>query len=349
MTTKKPQQLTEEEKKKMGMGIGADYVAEIPLEQSSLLTKPEEHIAVITHNRPHVRNEILVPELTYWHKLFTEANHDRDVKVIILNANGTDFSAGDNLRQLPVEFAGLRPKARLAKMERLHRFYTGMGGPGPLLSNRNTIASVQGLCCGSGGFDLVTDCDLCIACECARFGSPENRLGLGGLARPQLILNIGWKRTRELYLTGGTLSAQKAMEWGLVNDVVPHDDEHKKLREETMRWARMICLHPRDGLTNSRVSWNNILRILGIDAAYDYRKLSLVMGSDMHWRPGETDLNFLKLRKDHGVDEATRIIGEAWAKLGFYTTGLGEGYGYTAVMDKKARQGMPASAAKKRG
>ena len=342
MTTK----LTEKQKK-MGMGIGAEYVAEIPLEESSLLSYPETHIAMITHNRPHVRNAILIPELKYWQQLFRQANANRDVKAIILNANGPDFASGDNLRQAPVENIGQRPDRRLGLVERLQQYYT-MDGPGPATSNKITIASVHGWCCGTAGLDLVLDSDLCIACECAQFGAMESRLGMGGIVKPQMIFHIGLKRTRELYLHGGALSAKKAMEWGLINEVVPHDDEHKKLRERTMEWAKMVCLYPQDGLMTGRVTWVNILRILGIHAADYYKTLGTVLFTGLLWRKDESNLNFLKLRKDHGVTEAVKMRDEAWEKLGFYRTGVGEGPVYTAADDKKARKRMPAWTAKKR-
>ena len=104
-TTKKPE----------GQKVqGADYVPEWTLEESTLYSKPDPHIAMLTYNRAAVRNSITVAESHHFMKLYTQAETDPEVKVIICNANGPDFGTGDNLRQAPVESAGLRAGQRLA-------------------------------------------------------------------------------------------------------------------------------------------------------------------------------------------------------------------------------------------
>ena len=91
----------------------------------------EPHIAQITINRPDRRNAILSPDM---HRLFKErldrAEDDDDIKVVILAAEGKDFSSGDDVRRLPVEQAGLTKgkklpqTARMGNARRLHRHLT---------------------------------------------------------------------------------------------------------------------------------------------------------------------------------------------------------------------------------
>ena len=91
-------------------------------------------------------------------------------------------------------------------------------------SDRVTIAAVQGHCLG-GGLELASACDLVIATESAQFGQPEIKLGqlppVGIILLPRLI---GYRKAAELLLTGGSISAQQAEAFGLVNRVVPPEN-----------------------------------------------------------------------------------------------------------------------------
>jgi enoyl-CoA hydratase len=91
--------------------------------------------------------------------------------------------------------------------------------------SRPVIAAVQGFALG-GGFELVLACDLVIAADNARFGLPESKLGLvpGGGGTQRLPRLVGRMRATELMITGRFLTADEALAWGIVNQVVPKAD-----------------------------------------------------------------------------------------------------------------------------
>ena len=176
---------------------------------------------------------------------------------------------------------------------------------------KNTIASVHGNCI-AGGVRYAEDCDLVIAAESTRFAHRENRIGMGGMTDLYVLLHYGPKRTRELVLSGKIYSAREAYEWGLVNEVVPDD----KLEEETLRWAKMVCLNAADGLMNSKMQMKTLYEALGVGTAYHARMMCHTLFSNLVWHDDEQ--NFLKLRTQVGAREAFRQREARYAELGFY-------------------------------
>lgn len=140
--------------------------------------------------------------------------------VVFSSAIEAGFSAGADLVQLYREMQGLDREARLAGvrefLERIHRALNAIDAAGAV-----TIAAVHGVCFG-GGFELALVSDLIIADQTARFCFPELRLGLvpgfGGI--PRLKRDLGNAVVRDLLLTGRSVNAKKALETGLVSQVV---------------------------------------------------------------------------------------------------------------------------------
>lgn len=286
---------------------------EKPLEETILYDKPEHNIARITLNRPEKHNCIRVPSMkAYLGQLIDRAVNDDEVKVIILRGNGPSFCAGDDLNQAPVEAYGLRPGQRLSQMHRLRGFYKTYETSKNyfLYCPKNIIASVHGSVIGLG-FDIALYSDLVIASENTKFSRAEQRLGFGGITSMLYILHLGPKRARELLLTGEQISIEKAMDWGLVNAVVPHE----KLEEETLRWAKMICLHSADGLFTSKMLMQAVYESFGVGAANQAQMLAHVLFTNLVWQPDE--LNWLKLRNQVGPAEAFRQREAKWKELGF--------------------------------
>ena len=300
------------DEKKTGI-VGVAYELEKPVEETILYDKPEYNIARITFNRPEKHNSWYYPDMDEWFiKLIRRAVDDDDVKAIILRGAGPSFSTGDDLNRAPAEAFGLQPGQRLDQMRRLRGFweiYHG-GMREVLFCPKNIIASVHGWAIGVG-YGLAQYCDLVIASESAKFSHAEQRIGFAGMADMMMIMHFGPKRAREFALTGRTLSAQEAKEWGLVNSVVSDD----KLEEETMRWAKMICLHSADGLMNSKMLMQTIYEIMGVGAAHQAQSVAHTLFTNLLWHPDE--MNFLKLRTQVGAREAFRQREERWGNLGF--------------------------------
>lgn len=84
-----------------------------------------------------------------------------------------------------------------------------------------TIARINGLCLGAG-LELAAACDLRVAADHAVFGMPEVKLGIPSVVEAALLpMLVGWGRTREMLLLGGTFDAASALAWGLVERLVP--------------------------------------------------------------------------------------------------------------------------------
>ncbi|MCU1345562.1 MAG: short chain enoyl-CoA hydratase [Acidimicrobiia bacterium] len=176
-----------------------------------VLYRVADGIAIVTINRPEAANTIDEAMSKAFADRLHQADDDPAVRVVVVTGTGsTIFCAGMDLRA----FAAKPPGAQLDIDARFLDFArSGIRKP--------TIAAVNGAAVG-GGFELVLACDMVIAAEHARFGSPEVKVGLlaggGGTLLPRrLPLPVAY----ELGLTGDLISAQRALALGLVNAVVP--------------------------------------------------------------------------------------------------------------------------------
>jgi methylglutaconyl-CoA hydratase len=185
----------------------------------------ENLVAKVTLNRPEIHNafnEIMIQELI---DVFKNISEDKDVRVVVLTGNGKSFCAGADLNWMKkvVDFSyeeNLKESLELAEL-----FYLIYSLPKP------TIARVNGAAIG-GGAGLVAVCDLVIASEKAKFSLSEVKLGLvPACISPYEVRRVGEKNCRELFLTGERINAQKALEFGLANQVVPHDELDKAVDE----------------------------------------------------------------------------------------------------------------------
>ncbi len=289
------------------------YELEKPLDETILYEKVDKHIARVTLNRPEKLNSFYFNEMAF--ELIRKlgiAVHDSDVKVIILKGNGPSFCTGDDLNRAPIEAYGGQPGKRLSQQNRL----AGFGDLYDCFKDfaycrKNIVAQVHGWVVGMGT-RLVTGADIAIAGESARFRHLEQRIGFGGFfGDPLTFLHLGPKRTREWLLTGKTLTAREAKEWGLVNEVVPDD----KLEEETLRWANAIALHAADGLMIGKFYTQLIYDALGVTDLFRSGSVHHTLFTNLVW--GEDEFNFLKMRTLLGASEAFKQREDRWAKYGF--------------------------------
>jgi enoyl-CoA hydratase/carnithine racemase len=136
----------------------------------------------------------------------------------VITGTGRAFSAGYDIGAIPDQTLERDAEALVA-----HPFHAAMEAvsahPYPML------AAINGHCLG-GGLELAVRCDLRVCAAGAKLGMPPAKLGLiyGHTGLERFIDVIGVARTRELFLTGRNLSAERAGEIGLVNEVVPDDE-----------------------------------------------------------------------------------------------------------------------------
>lgn len=179
-------------------------------------------VATITLDRPHVLNAMDLRMHEELAAIWDDFEADDDVRVGVLTGAGNRaFSVGQDLKELAE-----RQRAGIAD----EVSFGSHGKPGwPRLTERfervkPLIAKVRGHTLG-GGFELALACDIIVAAQNARFALPEAQLGLipgaGGVFR--LTRQIPFRTALGYLMTGRTITATRALELGLVNDVVPAD------------------------------------------------------------------------------------------------------------------------------
>ena len=197
--------------------------------------KAEEGIARIAFDRPEVRNAFRPDTLFELEDAFGDAHQDPDVGVILLTGNGPAedggwafCSGGDQKVRGESGYVGSDGVPRLNVLE-LHRKIRTMP--------KVVIALVPGYAIG-GGHVLHVVCDLSLASEKAVFGQTGPKVGSfdAGYGASTLASIVGQKKAREIWFLCRQYSAEEALEMGLVNTVVPHDD----LEQEGVDWAREI-------------------------------------------------------------------------------------------------------------
>jgi enoyl-CoA hydratase len=205
-----------------------------------VLLDVSERIATITLNRPEARNALSSQVLRLLPELMREADGRDDADVIILTGADPAFSAGLDLKELGSTAGNL-----------------GVGGgdvtrgPFPPVS-KPVIGAVNGFAI-TGGFELALACDFLIASERARFGDTHARVGVmpGWGLTVLLPQAIGVRRAREMSFTGNFLDAQEALQFGLVNHVVPHEE----LIPFARQIARDIISNDQDGVRQIRATY----------------------------------------------------------------------------------------------
>jgi len=197
-------------------------------------------IAKITIDRPEVRNAFRPQTLFQLAEAFDRARDDPEVGVIVLTGEGPEAfcSGGDQRIRGEDGYIGDDAVAQrgIGRLNVLDLQIQIRRTPKPI------VAMVAGYAIG-GGHVLHVCCDLTIAADNARFGQTGPKVGSfdGGYGSGLLARQIGQKRAREIWFLCRQYDAQTALQWGLVNAVVPLAD----LEAETVRWCReMLALSP---------------------------------------------------------------------------------------------------------
>src|SRR5215469_16596764 len=189
------------------------------------------HVATVTLNRPERRNAISSTLLTSLRELLAEIDARPEVRAIVLTGADPAFCAGLDLTELG------QPGSRLGS--RTHRnVLPDLGTP--------LIGAVNGAAV-TGGLELALACDFLIASQRATFADTHARMGIqpGWGLTVALPEAVGYRRAREMSATGNFIDAQTALEWGLVNHVVPHSE----LLGFTCRLANDIASSDPDALS----------------------------------------------------------------------------------------------------
>lgn len=241
----------------------------------TILTMPDSDIALLTmagEGRPFVLNRRTIAEMN---TLLDEVERRRP-RALVITGEGKFFCAGADIKEmLAMDGRELHEWALLGG--RLNTRLEALEMP--------VIAAVNGMALG-GGCELALACDLRCASMAARFAVPEVTLGTicgaGGTQRlPRLI---GETRAKQLIFTGQTISAQTALEWGLVNSV----QTAGTLLEETLALAAAIAQNSPFAVSRAKRSVNGGREMLPEEALEWERDLFGECGDSRDRREGMT-------------------------------------------------------------
>jgi len=201
------------------------------MSEPNILLIIEGPLAILTVNRPEKRNALDLRTVEEFHGALAEITNARCSVFVVTGAGEKSFVAGADINAIK---ARKRNDALASINSRLMS----------AIENHDAvaIAAVNGYAMG-GGCELALACDLRIASENATFGLPEPTLGIipaaGGTQRLPRVVGLG--RAKEMILTGARWDARKALEFGLVSEVVPPKELMSAARAMA---ARVISLGP---------------------------------------------------------------------------------------------------------
>jgi methylglutaconyl-CoA hydratase len=193
--------------------------------------RAEQGIAHIVLNRPERRNALDQELITEFRDALGVSAKDESVRVVVVRGSGKDFCSGMDLRT----FEGDR-------MRDLPRFQTEARNMAGLLLDmrrhpRPIVAAVQGRALG-GGCGIATAADLVLATDSAQFGYPEINIGfVPAIVMAILRRSVSEKRAFDLITSGQAISAQTALEYGMINRVFAAETFERDVEEFVLRLA----------------------------------------------------------------------------------------------------------------
>ena len=236
-----------------------------------LLRETMGSIAILTLNRPAARNSLSEALIADLHAAFDAIHHDALVRAVVIAANGPVFSSGHDLKELTAHRADAdRGRAYFAHMMSLcsAMMQAIVDLPKPV------VAAVQGIATAAG-CQLVATCDLAVASQTAGFATPGVDIGLF-CSTPMVALsrNVPRKQAMEMLLTGEAITAARAREIGLINDVVAAGSE----REAAIALAQKVA---RKSAHTIKLGKTAFYRQAEMSLADAYQYASQVMAENM--------------------------------------------------------------------
>ncbi len=183
---------------------------------NNLLVEVSEGVATLTVSRPQALNAINSVVLEEMEGAIRSLEEDATVRVVVITGAGDKaFVAGADIGEM-VQMNTIEAIAFARKGQQMIKALGQMSKP--------VIAAVNGYALG-GGLELALACDFIYASEKAKFGLPEVTLGImpGFGGTQNLVRAIGSKRASEMVFSGRPINADKALAWGLVNEILPPD------------------------------------------------------------------------------------------------------------------------------
>uniref|UniRef100_A0A8C4JZY1 Enoyl-CoA hydratase domain-containing protein 3, mitochondrial n=1 Tax=Dromaius novaehollandiae TaxID=8790 RepID=A0A8C4JZY1_DRONO len=237
----------------------------------------------IVLNNPKKRNALSLSMLQALREDLLHDSKSKELRVIIISAEGPVFCSGHDLRELSCEEDVKHHSKVFELCAEVMTLIQKL--PVPVIAKVNGLAT-------AAGCQLVASCDIAVASEKSQFATPGVNIGLF-CSTPGVALgrSLPRKVALEMLFTGEPLSAQEALMHGLVSKVVPED----KLEEETMKISHKICKSSKSVLALGKATF---YRQMTQDLDTAYKMTAQVMVDNLTLRDGQED----------GEIEAKRVL-----------------------------------------
>lgn len=228
----------------------------------TLLSDVRAGVCTLTINRPERANAFNLELLNALLRAFDEAANDPQTRVLVLTGAGNSFGAGHDITEM------LSAAGNISYREHLQQTYN------PLILKirqieKPVIAAVNGMCAGAS-LGIALACDLRVAADEAKFVVGFSGIGLVPDSGVSLFLPalIGLGRATEFYFSNAPIDAETALQWGMVNRVVPFN-----LMEAVQATAAMLAMGPIGAYGKTKIAFNK--------AMYPHLEEVLAMEADL--------------------------------------------------------------------
>jgi len=247
----------------------------------TILCEVIDKTGLIRLNRPQALNALNNTLLRELMEALAQYDQDADIRVMVITGNERAFAAGADIKEMVDASA-----VEMLQRDNIHQFDRMMEIKKPV------IAAVSGWCLG-GGNELAMSCDMIIASENARFGQPEITIGVmpGAGGTQRLTRRVGKAIAMEMVLNNRTLTAEEALQLGLVNRVVPVD----KYLEEALALAAEIASRPPIAVRLAKEAVNNAFNSFLREGLADERRAFYFLFSTKDQKEGMSA--FIEKRK----------------------------------------------------
>jgi len=200
---------------------------------SSIIFEVTDNIGLIRLNRPEEGNTLTMEMVRDLFDVAARCDEDSEVRAVVLTGSGRMFCVGGDMKAFLAQ--GERVSVYIKELTQiLHAAisrFNWMDAP--------VVGAINGTAAG-GGFSLALTTDIAIAAESAKFTMAYTKAGLApdGSSSYFLARMVGLRRAKEMALLNPVLSARQALDWGLVNSVVPDDQLLPTALEIARQWAR---------------------------------------------------------------------------------------------------------------
>jgi enoyl-CoA hydratase len=273
-----------------------------PTTDDLVLYRRDDKVGVVTLNRPHKLNALSMDMRLALERRLREAEADDETSVVVLRGEGRSFCVGFDVggshdTPSPWRHDAIKYHQRLTLSMRCIST--------PWFIRKPVIASVRGHALGSG-CQLAMFCDVTLAAEDAVFGEPEVHFSQVGPAVLMPFI-IGHKRARELIYFGDKIDAAKALDFGMINRVLPAAE----LDEGTMAYARRMTLIAPEALAAAKLAVNRGAEAAGLTRAL---QAGVDVVAPLYAATTDVGRQFDEIRKAKGLKAAL-----AWRKAQFET------------------------------